>query len=67
MENGVELYDINNPNYQPLTPFLHHFRSMTMGDVHLYLHSVWERCIDEDVQLPASYVRTYTKNGDASK
>ena len=63
IEDGVEFFDISNPNCQPSTPSLQYFRSTKMGDVDLHLFSVWEKCLEENVQLPASYICTYTVMG----
>lgn len=35
-----------------------------LGDVDAYLLSKWEQCIDEAVELPAHYIRTYQTNGN---
>ena len=58
-------FDISNPNCQPTTPSPQHYLSIQMGDVDLHLLSAWEKCLDEDVPLPASFLRTYAMNGDA--
>ena len=60
VENGV--FDAHIPyphlHIHSLTP-VHHYWSTTLGDVDAYLLSKWEQCIDEAVELPAHYIRTY--------
>ncbi len=66
VEEGVELYDAHAPHDLPHTPLLQHFRSMSMGDVDVYLLEKWEQCHESQIQLPALYIRTYTAEGDVN-
>ena len=62
MENGVEYFDMQNPNQPPDLPKLKHFRSSNFGEIEFYLISKWEQCCME-VELPAVHIRTYAHNG----
>ena len=60
INNGVEFFDVESPSTPPLTPLLHHFRSTSLGDVDMYLLTKWEMCLEKNIQLPATHIRTYT-------
>ena len=55
----LNFFDVHTPNPLLQKPFLHHFRSTTMGDVDMYLLTKWEKCLDEEIKLPAHIIRTY--------
>ena len=59
VEKGVEFFDVVNIPNTCTSPSIHHFRSTTMADVDMYLLKNWEKCLDEKVQLPAHFIRTY--------
>lgn len=60
----MEFYDIKSPSIPPGTPILYHFRTTSMSDVNLYLVKQWEQCLEEGVQLPVKYIRTYAADGN---
>ena len=65
IDTGVEFFDIESPaNSNPPTPSLQHFRTASLNDVDMYLLAKWEKCIEEDVQLPAKHIRTYEAGGN---
>ena len=64
---GVEFFDIETPSSHPPTPSLHHFRTTSLSDVDMYLLTKWEKCLEENVQLPAKYIRTYAAGGNVSE
>ena len=67
IDTGVEFFDIETPNSNPPTPSLQHFRTSSLNDVDMYLLAKWEKCIEENIQLPAKYIRTYKAGGNVSE
>ena len=61
-EEGIEFFD--TPTCAPIEHQLHHYRSSTLADIELYLHSKWEECCAKNIILPAYYIRSYKSNGD---
>ncbi len=65
-ENGIEFFDCTHDNQFPEHQ-MRHFRSSTLSDIDLYLHTKWEECNANNISLPASYVRHYDLNGSLSR
>ena len=64
IQDGVEFFDVQSPSNIPVSPAVFHFRSTSLQDVDLHLLSVWEKCVEDEVRLPASKIETYTANGN---
>ena len=60
---GVEFFD-SGSSIPSATTSLHHFRTMSLCDVEYYLLTQWERCLEQGVQLPSKYIRTYSADGN---
>lgn len=60
---GIEFFDKSGNNVGAL---LHtqHFHCGSFEDVALHVHECWEKCIEEEVILSATYVQHYTLKGD---
>ena len=67
VDTGVEFFDVETPNSDPPTLSLQHFRTSSMSDVDMYLLTKWEKCIEENVQLPAKHIRAYEAGGTVSE
>ena len=64
---GIEFLDgDHSPSQHPEGPQMHHFRSISLPDIDMYLHSKWEECCYGHVRLPATYIRQYHSNGSLS-
>ena len=66
---GIEFLDgDHSPSQHPEGPQMHHFRSISLPDIdmYMYLHSKWEECCYGHVRLPATYIRQYHSDGSLS-
>ena len=64
---GIEFLDgDHSPSQHPEGPQMHHFRSISLPDIDMYLHSKWEEWCYGHVPLPATYIRQYHSDGSLS-
>ena len=63
VDNGIEFFDVSLPGLLLPPHQMFHYRSTNLTDIHLHLLSKWEECINNNISLPAAYIRTYTLAG----
>ena len=61
---GIMFLDGNNEDdHHSEEDTLQHFRSMSLGDLEIYLQQQWEACCSSKVELPATCIRYYGQDG----
>ena len=63
VDNGIEFFDVSLPSPSLPPHQMFHYRSTNLTDIDVYLLSKWEECLDNEIPLPAVYIRTYTPAG----
>ena len=63
LDGGIEFFDVVIPGSSPPQHRMFHYRSTELTDIDSYLFAKWEACIEGNIRLPATHIRTYTAAG----
>ena len=63
LHGDIEFFDALTPGSSLPQHRMFHYRSTKLTNIESYLLMKWEACIDNNVPLPATHIRTYTAAG----
>ena len=63
-EDKIVFHDITkSPNTNNHGPQIHHFRSSSLPKEEIYLQKCWQKCLDEEITIPAEIIRVDKDDG----